>query len=285
MRYDEGRLEELIEESADLQTDGMKSTRGALDDLVEITKDQQAHADPDEARDLATDRRPLVGTGAKLGGALAAGAVGVGALGMVSAFAQGNVNVQALQTSASIENLAVFSYGKALGLPYIANGNAVIKAFAMKTMQQHAAHAQAFNAAATKLGGKAQMTPDPVLAPQVMAMLPALVAATTTTGPPMVVALATTLERTASETYSKNCQLMNDLPSRSVMSSILGIDSQHLAVLLAVSALLKGGAPQLVAIPTNDAALPAAAGSAGFPDTFFPNDPKFARPPEEGAIA
>lgn len=202
---------------------------------------------------------------------------------MVSAFAQGNVNVQACQTSASIENLAVFSYGKALTLPYIANGNALIKAFAMKTMQQHAAHAQAFNAAATKLGGKAQMNPDPVLAPQVMAMLPALVAATTTTGPPMVVALATTLEHTASETYSKNCQLMNDLPSRTVMSSILGIDSQHLAVLLAVAALLKE--PQLIAIPTNDAALPAAAGSAGFPDTFFPNDPKYARPPQEGAIA
>ncbi len=54
------------------------------------------------------------------------------------------------------ENLAVSTYGKALTLPYIADGNAVVKKFAMTTMAQHAQHADAFNAAAQKLGGKAQ---------------------------------------------------------------------------------------------------------------------------------
>ena len=121
------------------------------------------------------------------------------------------------------------------------------------------------NAAAQKLGGKPQNNPNPHFAPVVAAMVPKLAAADATTGPPMVVALALSLEQAASSTYAKNCQLMSDLPSRTVMSSILGIDCQHLAVLLAVQALLKGGAPQLIAIPTNAAALPAAAGSVGTP--------------------
>ncbi len=284
MKYDEGRLEELIEESQDLQVDGMRVANRSLDDLVEITRDRQAHADPDEAGDLAADRRRLAGTGARVGGALAAGAVGATALGMASAYAQANVNIQALQTSASLENLAVFTYKTALTLPYIANGNATIKAFAMKTMEQHAAHAQAFNAAAVKLGGKQQPNPDPVLAPTVKNMLPALTAASSTTGPPMVVKLATLLEQTASETYSKNCQLMTDAPSRLVMASVLGVDSQHAAILLAVAALLSG-APQLIKIPTDVAALPAAAGSVGFPDTFLPNTSPYVRSPQEGAVA
>lgn len=287
MVYEEGAFNELIEQSQDLHTESMKTANAAIDDLVEISRDRQAHP-VDVEPTAAAEGGHLASGGAKAGGALAAvGAAGAAFIGLwaSSAAAQGSVDVQALQTSASLENLAVATYGKALTLPYIANGNAVVKAFAMTTMQQHAQHAQAFNAAAQKLGGKPQNNPNPHFAPIVTAMVPKLAAASATTGPPMVVSLALTLEQVASSTYAKNCQLMTDLQSRTVMASILGIDCQHLAVLLAVQALLKGNAPQLIAIPTNDAALPAAAGSVGFPDTFFSTDPQYARPPQEGAVA
>ena len=64
----------------------------------------------------------------------------------------------------------------------------------------------------------------------------------------------------------------------------MGVESQHLATLRAVRALLEGGAPQLVKIPIGaDAAkLPAAAGSVGFPDTM--PDADKASPPQEGAV-
>lgn len=272
MVYDEGVFEELIEESQDLHAGSMKTVHQAMDDLVEINADQRSER-PGRAAKAA---------GLSLAAIGAAGAAFVG-LFASSAAAQSNVNVQALQTSASLENLAVATYGKALTLPYIADGNAVIKKFAQTTMAQHAQHAIAFNAAATKLGGMPQHAPNPHFAPVVAAMVPTLAAATATTGPPMVVKLALSLEMAASQTYSKNCQLMSDPSSRLVMSSILGIDSQHQAVLLAVQALL--GDPSLIAIPTMVAKLPAAAGKVGFPDTFFPNDPAFARPPAEGAVA
>ena len=61
-----------------------------------------------------------------------------------------------------------------------------------------------------------------------------------------------------------------------------GVESQHKAILLAVQALLKGGAPQLIALPPDAAKLPAAAGSVGFPDAFFPTTN--AAPVAEGAV-
>ena len=62
----------------------------------------------------------------------------------------------------------------------------------------------------------------------------------------------------------------------------MGVESQHLATLRAVGALLAGGAPDLIAIPTDVAQLPAAAGSVAFPDAF--QGMTMASPPEEGAV-
>jgi hypothetical protein len=60
------------------------------------------------------------------------------------------------------------------------------------------------------------------------------------------------------------------------------VESQHKAILLAVQALLAGGAPQLIALPPDAAKLPAAAGSVGFPDAFYPTS--MAAPVAEGAV-
>jgi hypothetical protein len=47
------------------------------------------------------------------------------------------------------------------------------------------------------------------------------------------------------------------------------VEAQHRSVLLAVQALLAGGGASLIAIPTDAAKLPAAAGGVGFPSSFY----------------
>jgi hypothetical protein len=183
-----------------------------------------------------------------------------------------------LQTAASIENLAVATYDTALTLDFIggASANPVVKAFAQKTKEQHQQHADAFNAAATRLGGKAQDQPDPVLLGVVNNAKPTL------TGPAQVVDLALELEDGAAQTYVANTGAYGNKNARSVTASIMGVEAQHVAILQAVKALLAGGAADLIALPPDAAKLPAAAGSVGFPNAFYPTTD--ARPANEGAV-
>lgn len=270
-KIDEGRFRQLLVESDDLQSDAMTTARNDLDAYVDA-----AHEARYESRhELREDaRRSLL--------APAAVAVGVGALGMAfatSAFAaDSQTDIMALQTAASLENLAVATYKTALTLPFIggSSANGVVKAFSMKTMSQHAEHAAAFNAAATKLGGKAQNNPDAKYAAVVAKAVP------TIKGPADVVGLAITLEDIAAQTYVKNVGQVSTADLRQLFASVAGVESQHRAILLAVQALIKGGAPQLIALPPALAKLPAAAGSVGFPASFYPSS--MASPVTEGAV-
>jgi hypothetical protein len=63
---------------------------------------------------------------------------------------------------------------------------------------------------------------------------------------------------------------------------VAGVEAQHKAILLAVGALIAGGAPQLIALPPDAPKLPKAAGSVGFPDAFYPT--KSASPASEGVV-
>jgi hypothetical protein len=190
-----------------------------------------------------------------------------------------STDIQALQTAAGIENLAVATYTKALTLPFIggSSANGVVKAFAQMTMAQHTQHAMAFNAAAVKLGGKAQTSADPKYAPIVTAAVPTLTDAS------KVVALEITLEDVAAQTYVANVGRVSTSDLRQLFASVAGVESQHRAILLAVQALLAGGAPQLIALPPDLTKLPAAAGSVGFPDSFYAT--KSAAPVTEGALS
>jgi hypothetical protein len=272
----------LIEESQDINRDAMVLTTSALDELVESGSDARARGDidPDESRQVAARRSALM-TGAVFGGGLLA-AAGIGAaletLFASPAFASSPTDVQILQTASSIEVLAVSTYKTALTLPFIggASANGVVKAFATTTMQQHQQHLDAFNAAITGLGGKAQLNPDPALAKVVQAAVPGL------TSPVPVVALALELEQGAAETYVADVAALTDANAKKVTASIMGVEAQHASVLLAVQALLAANAPQFITLaPGNVANLPAAAGSVGFPDAFYPTD--MARPATEGA--
>jgi rubrerythrin len=273
----------LIEESEDTHRDAMAATAGALDEMVESGRDNRARglADPDEAREVA-DRRSRLMAGAVFGGGVLAAAGVTGALQTLfasPAFAASSTDVQILQTAASIETLAVSTYKTALTLPFIggASANPVVKTFATTTMQQHSQHLTAFNAAITGLGGKPQTNPDPVLAKVVQAAVPGL------TSPAAVVALALELEQGAAETYVADVAALSDANAKKLTASIMGVEAQHASVLLAVQALLAANAAQLITLPPDDAALPAAAGSVGFPQAFFPTDQ--ARPATEGALS
>jgi rubrerythrin len=257
-RIDTRLLTELTEQSQDLNSDAVGITREALD---EFTQRQQ---------DPATRRRwqPL----AAIAGLVGAGTV----LGAGTASAAGNTDVMALQTAASIENLAVSVYTTAAGLPFIKHGNATVAAFITKTTAQHQAHAQAFNAAITQAGGKTQSQADPKYAAVVKSALP------TIKGPADVVKLAITLEDVAAQTYTRNVSQVGDASLRKLFGSVAPVEAQHRSVLLAVQALLAGGGAALIAIPTQPAKLPAAAGSVGFPASFYPTT--MASPVSEGAL-
>jgi hypothetical protein len=277
---DRSALGLLIEESRDTHRDAMAATAAALDDLVDSTDPASARLDKDEAAEVDA-RRGASGRRVTFGGGLLAAAGVVAALDAVAAspaFAATSPDVQILRTASSIEVLAVATYKTALTLPFIGGSaaNPVVKAFAMTTMQQHQEHLSAFNAAVTRLGGTAQTNPDPVLAKVVQAAVPGL------TGPGAVVALALELEQGAAETYVADTAALADSNARKLTASVMGVEAQHVSVLLAVQALLAAGAPQLIALPPDAAGLPAAAGSVGFPDAFFPTD--MARPATEGAL-
>ena len=279
MALDDTRLSELLEQSHDLHTDAMTTTRVALDEYVELAHDEPLHDDRWRDVDPATRRATLLG-GLPKTGLLAAAGLGTAMAALIAspAFADKTMDVQMLQTAASIENLAVATYETALTLDFIGGGsaNGVVKAFVEKTKEQHQQHAEAFNAAATRLGGKAQDQPDPVLLGVVNNAKPSL------TGPAQVVDLAIELEDGAAQTYVANTGTYSNKNARSVAASIMGVEAQHVAILNAVKALVGAGAADLITLPPDASKLPAAAGSVGFPNAFYSTTD--ARPANEGAV-
>ncbi|HXH56021.1 ferritin-like domain-containing protein [Iamia sp.] len=287
MSIDDRRLGELIVESQDLHTDAMRDARSTLPDIKELGAERRSvPVDPDRVAAMNSDRRRLLRNGGLGVGALAArGLIGsafgsaiVGTLARpIAAQTEADVDVQIFQTASSLEILAVNTYAAALELDFIANGNEVVKTFAEMTMSQHDEHRVAFQNMSEELGGEMQTEPNPKYMTVVEDATPGL------TDPMAVVELAATLEEVAGDTYLANLSLLSDGEMRLLMGSVMGVECQHLATLRAVGALLEGGAEELIAIPTDPAALPAAAGSVAFPSAF--ESPDMASPPEEGAVA
>lgn len=279
MSIDDKELQWRIEESQDLQSAALRkrtSTAELQDYARERSKRDEGSALAD-VRSLLAGRRSLV---RRLG--LTAGGVGLGGtlFGLLAspASAAEPVEVQMLQTASSLEILAVATYAAALTLPFIKDGNAVVVKFAQTTMMQHDEHRKAFQAQTKTLGGKEQTNANPKYAPVVETAKPTLKTALD------VVNLAATLEQVATETYLADLKMFTDTRSRALVASVMGVESQHLATLRAVRALLQGNAPELIKIPlgADIAKLPAAAGSVAFPDAFA--GVTMASPPAEGAI-
>ena len=287
MKFNERALKGLIEESQDLQSGAMRDARESRAELREIGASRAGQApDLDRLREYSVGRRHLLKTGGFGLGILALGGLLSTAFGQRAAAivnrplqADVDVDIQIFQTASSLENLAVATYGAALTLPFIKDGNKVVVAFAETTMMQHDEHSAAFNAMAKELGGKEQTETNSKYQAVVDEMLPSL------TDAPKVVEFAAVLETVATQTYNANMVLLEDTDIKALMASVMGVEAQHLATLRAVGALLGAGeeGAALIALdPTVLAKLPAEAGSVAFPEPF--EGTEMASPPEEGAV-
>ncbi len=283
MNIDDSALEALVEQSKDIHNDAMRQMSDAVKETVELHHESDLEPDPDGLVGFASERSTSIGAGTFGMGIL--GGLGFGAALLAvtasAASASTSMDIQILQTAASIEVLAVATYSVALTLPFIGgpSANPVISGFAKTTMAQHSQHLAAFNAAVTQLGAKAQNSPDPVLLSVVNKAKAGL------TTPLDVVNLALELEQGAAETYVKDVALLSGSNKSAIATtaSIMGVEAQHASILRAVQALLQAGAPQLIQLsPTLVTSLPAVAGSVGFPNSFFPTTA--ARPVNEGAL-
>ncbi|MGI8492554.1 MAG: ferritin-like domain-containing protein [Acidimicrobiales bacterium] len=281
MPIDEASLNELIVESQDLQSDAMGQVESTLPDLADIRADRgDQPVDPAQIAEFVSGRRALL---RRLGFGAAGVAASVPMVGALTtllaqpAAADQPLDIQMLQTASSLERLAVNTYGAALKLPFISGGNPVVLKFAQTTMMQHDAHRQAFQAQTTALGGKVQDNPNPKYLPVVQAATPNLKT------PADVVKLAATLEQVARDTYLNDLAMFSDTKSKQIMASVMGVETQHLATLRAVGALLAANAPSLIAIPVDASKLPAVAGSVSFSDGPIIT-PTLASPPSEGAL-
>ncbi|HZN13321.1 MAG TPA: ferritin-like domain-containing protein [Acidimicrobiales bacterium] len=285
MLSEEKELGLLIERSEDTHADAMRATQASLTEVVERAEERRAAggSDPDETEAYQANRRKLLTRGLAAAGAVGGGVFGRSLLDMLlSPAAAAGMDVQAAQTAASIENLAIAVYKQAAGLPFMKNiaapAGPTVVAFVTTTVAQHTDHAKAFNAAATRLGGKAQTGVDkPVFDGVVTPALPTLKT------PLDVVKFAAQLELVAAETYAAETAAVTDKDLRNTFASIAGVENQHRAILLAVAALLEAGKPNLIKLGPPADQLPDAAGSVGFPDAFLGTSN--ARPATEGAVA
>ena len=171
------------------------------------------------------------------------------------------------QTAAALENLLVHVYDSVLALPRSVSGagsaaiSHVLSAFRM----HHAAHAEMFNTVADTLGGARQTAVDGAMDDAVVA--PAL---STLRGPADVLGLLTNVESIVAATHVQFSGTAGDARALAALCSIAPVEAEHAALLQTFSALLSAGAPELVALPPDTQALPAAAGSAGFALSSLP---------------
>jgi rubrerythrin len=128
-----------------------------------------------------------------------------------------------LRTASSIEHLAVAAYQTAIDSGLVTT-MAVADA-AMRFQDHHMEHADFFEAATKKMGGKAFTDPNPAVLAQLQ---PAIKALKDEKG---VIALALMLERAAAATYQSGVGNVADLTLNKALMSVGGVEARHAAVL------------------------------------------------------
>jgi Ferritin-like domain len=275
--FDEPRIWRYVEESQDLHSTATRLSRQALDEIVEVGRERRARGGAEPAD---PDRRGFLHRSLLAAGVIGGGALGTSLFSRITVAGAASMDVQMLQTAASLENLAVAVYTRAASLPPGTSGASIplVKTFVATTIGQHTAHAQAFNAAAAALGGRVQTGMDTTVYNAVV--VPALARIT---GPADVISLAIALEDSAAATYIRFGGTAADPKALQPFATVAPVEAQHAAVLRTVGALLAARLPQLIVLGPAPSRLPASAGSVGFPDTFFTTDS--ARSAAEGAVA
>lgn len=193
-----------------------------------------------------------------------------------------SLDVQVLQTAAALENLAVACYESVARLRAVQDGSPLLREFVARTRAQHAAHAQAFNAAAVRAGGRAQHAPDHRYATTVKQALDSLASADGGGGgAASAVSLLESLEDTKVQSYARFASLTSPA-LRPLLVSVASVEAEHRAFLLAAVLLLNAGAGELLRLPTDAAGLPSAIGSGCFSKPFYPT--VAASAVDEGAV-
>lgn len=190
--------------------------------------------------------------------------------------AAGSLDVQVLQTAASLENLTVASYEAAGRRRLGQHGYPGLAAFIARSVRQHAAHAAAFNAAAADAGGSAQHAADPRYATTLHWDLALL------TGAEPLVSLLESLEDLNAQSYTRYATLANSPALRRLFVSVATDEAQHRSFLLAAQLLLSTGPASSLRGHTAAAELPAAIGSRCAPLAFYPTAAASAI--DEGAV-
>jgi rubrerythrin len=234
-----------------------------------------------DGSDVILDRRRLLTAGSISLAALATGGLFSKGYRAVAApivrqpgTAAASVEVQILQTAASLENVVIATYADALELPFIRN-HAPLRQFVETSMQHHVEHGEAFNARVEALGAERQSAPNATSASAVEQASPLddVIA---------VVRLAAVLEEVATDTYLANLAQLHDPDARTLTASVMGVEAQHLATLRAFDNLFSASLADLVAVPTDLPRLPRAIGTVACPRAF--ELPDRASPPSEGAV-
>jgi len=176
------------------------------------------------------------------------------------------------QTAAAVENVLISAYAKLAALPSMRGLG--LEAFLAATVQQHGDHLAAFNAVATRLGGKAQTGLDEAFMTSVVEPGIAAVAS-----PLEAVMFCAKLEMIAAATYSADVATVSDHGLRSALAETAGVECQHQGVLLVAASVLSAGGAAL-ALPLPPRRLPVAL--QGPPTAFLRTD--LARPGGEGAV-
>jgi rubrerythrin len=267
---DERSIDALVEQGWDLHSAGMRATREQLDEVVESGLAERSRRGDGSRRQFL--RRSLLAAGGMA-------AFGAAALERAHAVDAASVDVDLLQTAAAIEVVAITVYQQAAVLDPNVSGTTIkaMKDFIAAVTQQHTDHRDAFNAAIKALGGKEQIGPDRVLLETVVNPGVAKIRA-----PGDVIALVAALEETAAASYVKFGSSASDAAAVKAFATIAPIEATHLAMLRSISGFFALGHPELITVPLDLTKVPAAAGGAPYPDSFYPI--QAARDPAEGKV-
>jgi hypothetical protein len=233
MHISDGELRNLTGELVEMHNDLRPRHLEALAGLSEVMRSEAArlreiaHADATRRNFL---RGGLIGAGAIGGGVLVAacGSSSDSTGGSASSASSIAGDLKVAQLAASLEVLAVATYGTALSAAGKGSFGSVppsFGVFATTAQQQHQDHENAWNAALTSAGFPAQKDPDPVYAKTVNGALPGLKTIAD------VARLALTLETVALETYVAGSGLVTSKANRLVALTIAPVEAQHIAVL------------------------------------------------------
>ena len=186
------------------------------------------------------------------------------------------LDVQVLQTAASLENLVVASYTTAAKLPFVLNGSSRLRDLIARNTAHHTAHAQAFNLSVRKAGGAQQHAADARYAGPVGRILAMM------KDPTSLVGLFTELEDIIAQTCTRYAILAAGGSVRTLFATVAPVEAQHGAELLIVRTLLDDGKSGTGGTAADARALPAAVGTAGIPQAVYPTADASAI--DEGAV-